>query len=111
MSDDEWAFFEHFLLAVRPPLPALRLRNFVEQCFSKLKNASSVATRYDKTARSLLGFIDITAIRLRLRFFQHDLENWEVALVKGMIARGGIFTNDQDILACFTRLSKPSITG
>src|SRR5690606_7497821 len=83
----------------------------IERCFSKLKNASSVATRYDKTARSLLGFIDITAIRLRLRFFQHDLENWEVARVKAMIARGGIFTNNQDILACFTRLSKPSITG
>ena len=29
------------------------------------------------------------------------LERWEVALVKAMLARGGI--NDQDILAYFTR--------
>ncbi|QUS37398.1 DUF3644 domain-containing protein [Falsirhodobacter algicola] len=33
----------------------------------------------------------------------NTLENWEVALVKAMIARGGAFTNDQDILAYFTR--------
>lgn len=44
-----------------------RLRNMVERCFNKLKNARRVATRYDKTAESFLGFIDITSIRLRLR--------------------------------------------
>lgn len=33
----------------------------------------------------------------------NTLENWEVALVKAMIIRGGAFTNDQDILAYFTR--------
>lgn len=33
----------------------------------KLKNARRVATRYDKTAESFLGFIDITSIRLWLR--------------------------------------------
>ena len=44
-----------------------RLRNLVERCFNKLKNARRVATRYDKTAESLLGFIDITSIRLWLR--------------------------------------------
>ena len=33
----------------------------------------------------------------------NTLENWEVGLVKAMIARGGAFTNDQDILAYFTR--------
>ena len=44
-----------------------RLRNFVERCFNKLKNARGVATRYDKTAESFLGFIDITSIRLWLR--------------------------------------------
>lgn len=37
-----------------------RLRNLVERCFNKLKNARRVATRYDKTAESFLGFIDIT---------------------------------------------------
>ncbi|MCV6591461.1 MAG: transposase, partial [Silicimonas sp.] len=44
-----------------------RLRNMVERCFNKLKNARRVATRYDKTAESFLGFIDITSIRLWLR--------------------------------------------
>jgi len=43
------------------------LRNFVERCFNKLKNARRVATRYDKTAESFLGFIDITSIRLWVR--------------------------------------------
>ncbi|WP_112309340.1 DUF3644 domain-containing protein [Pseudogemmobacter bohemicus] len=33
----------------------------------------------------------------------NTLEHWEVALIKAMIARGGAFTNDQDILAYFTR--------
>lgn len=31
------------------------------------------------------------------------MENWEVAIVKAMISRGGPFTNDQDILSYFTR--------
>jgi hypothetical protein len=44
-----------------------RLRNLVERCFNKLKKAWRVATRYDKTAESFLGFIDITSIRLWLR--------------------------------------------
>jgi len=45
------------------------LRNLVERCFNKLKNACRVATRYDKTAESFLGFIDITSIRLRVRLW------------------------------------------
>ena len=44
-----------------------RLRKMVERCFNKLKNARRVATRYDKTAKSYLGFIDITSIRLWVR--------------------------------------------
>ncbi|MEO1211863.1 MAG: IS5 family transposase [Cyanobacteria bacterium J06638_20] len=44
-----------------------KLRNLVERCFNKLKNARRVATRYDKTAESFLGFVDITSIRLWLR--------------------------------------------
>ena len=44
-----------------------RLRNLVERCFNKLKNARRVATRYDKTAESFLGFVDITSIRLWFR--------------------------------------------
>ncbi len=48
--------------------PLYRLRNLVERCFNKLKNARRVATRYDKTAESFLGFVDITSIRLWLRY-------------------------------------------
>ena len=44
-----------------------RLRNLVERCFNKLKNARRGATRYDKTAESFLSFIDITSIRLWVR--------------------------------------------
>lgn len=43
------------------------LRNMVERCFNKLKNSRRLATRYDKTADSFLGFLDITCIRLWLR--------------------------------------------
>ena len=42
-------------------------RDLVERCFNKLKNARRVATRYDKTAGSFLGFVDITSIRLWIR--------------------------------------------
>lgn len=44
-----------------------RLRNLVERCFNRLKNARRVATRRGKTAESFLGLIDITSIRLWLR--------------------------------------------
>ncbi len=47
--------------------PLYRLRNLVVRCFNKLKNARRVATRYDKTAESFLGFVDITSIRIWLR--------------------------------------------
>ena len=45
------------------------LRNIVERCFNKLKNAPRLATRYDKTADSYLGFIHIASIRLWTRQF------------------------------------------
>ena len=44
-----------------------QLRNMVERCFNKMKNARRVATRCDKTAERFLGFIDITSIRLWVR--------------------------------------------
>lgn len=44
-----------------------RLRNMVERCFNKLKSARRVATRYEKTTESFLGFVDITSIRLWFR--------------------------------------------
>ncbi|WP_283178810.1 transposase [Gemmobacter sp. 24YEA27] len=43
------------------------LRNMVERCFNNLKNSRRLATRYDKTAESFLGFVDVACIRLWLR--------------------------------------------
>ena len=43
------------------------LRNLVERCINRLKNARRVATRYDKTAASYLGFIEIVSARLWFR--------------------------------------------
>ena len=40
------------------------LRNRIERSINKLKNSRRVATRYDKTAVSYLGFVQIAAIRL-----------------------------------------------
>lgn len=45
------------------------LRNQIERCFNKLKCARRLATRYDKTAASYLGFIHIVAARLWTRQF------------------------------------------
>ena len=43
------------------------LRNHIERCFNKLKCSRRLATRYDKTAASYLGFIHIVAARLWFR--------------------------------------------
>ena len=40
------------------------LRNQVERCFNKLKNARRIATRYDKTSDSYSGFVALASIRL-----------------------------------------------
>ena len=45
------------------------LRNQIERCFNKLKNARRLATRYDKTAQSYLGFIQIVSARLWINQF------------------------------------------
>ena len=47
------------------------LRNLVERCFSKLKHSRRLATRYDKTADSFLGFVVVASIRLWIRHFVH----------------------------------------
>jgi transposase len=60
-------------VAVDPTL--YRLRSLVERCFKKLKNARCVATLYDKTVESFLGFIDIRSIRPWLR----HLSTWPSA--------------------------------
>ena len=43
------------------------LLNMVERCFNRLKNSRRLATRYDKTAQSFLGFVNLACIRLWLR--------------------------------------------
>lgn len=45
------------------------LRNRIERCFSKLKQNRRIATRYDKTADSYIGFAVIGALRLWIRHF------------------------------------------
>ena len=47
------------------------LRNMVERCFNKLKQSRRLATRYDKTASSFLGFVLIASTRLCIRHFVH----------------------------------------
>lgn len=45
------------------------LRNLIERCFSKLKHSRRLATRYDKTAASYIGFVLIASARLWVRHF------------------------------------------
>lgn len=45
------------------------LQNRIERCFNKLKNFRRLATRYDKTAESYLGFVLISAVRLWMKTF------------------------------------------
>ncbi len=45
------------------------LRNQIERCFSRLKQNRRIATRYDKTANSYLGFAIIGALRIWIRHF------------------------------------------
>ena len=59
----------------RTPIPhdreKYRWRNLIERLFNKLKNWRRVATRYDKTAESYLGFVTLASVKLWLRFV-HD---------------------------------------
>lgn len=45
------------------------LRNQVERAINKLKCSRRLATRYDKTADSYLGFIHLTSVRLWIKHF------------------------------------------
>ena len=42
--------------------------NRIERFFNKLKNSRRVATRYDRTASSFLGFAQLATIKLWIRF-------------------------------------------
>ena len=52
------------------------LQNRVERCLNKLKCSRRLATRYDKTAASYLGFVQIVAARLWVR----SLSTWPKCL-------------------------------
>jgi transposase len=45
-----------------------RWRNRIERLFSKLKNWRRIATRYDKTADSYIGFVSLASALLWLPF-------------------------------------------
>lgn len=45
-----------------------RWRNLIERLFNKLKNWRRVATRYDKTRESYLGFVALASIKLWISF-------------------------------------------
>lgn len=59
----------------RTPIPhdrqKYRWRNLIERLFSKLKNWRRVATRYDKTAESYVGFVTLASVKLWIPFV-HD---------------------------------------
>lgn len=44
------------------------MRNRIERFFNKLKNSRRVATRYDHTESSFLGFTQLASIKLWIRF-------------------------------------------
>lgn len=53
----------------RPPAfdPKIyRRRNVVERCFGRLKQYRAIATRYDKTAQSYQGMIDLATLLMWL---------------------------------------------
>ena len=44
-------------------------RNRIERMFNRLKQSRRIATRYDKTAKSFLGFLHLAAAKLWLPAF------------------------------------------
>jgi transposase len=53
----------------RPPVfdkVAYKRRNVVERCFNRLKQYRAIATRYDKTALSYQGMIDLATLKMWL---------------------------------------------
>ncbi len=48
--------------------PLYALRNRIERFINRLKNSRRVATRYDHTADSFLGFAALSSIRIWIRF-------------------------------------------
>lgn len=76
-------------LPVDPTIYALR--NLVEPCFNKLKNARRLATQYDRTADSYLGFIHIASIRLWMRQFVNASESELTSKSEGAVCGSPLF--------------------
>ncbi len=54
---------------VKAVIPAkVNRRNLIERLLNKLKNWRRVATRYDKTKESYLGFVALASIKLWIPF-------------------------------------------
>jgi transposase len=47
---------------------AYKLRNRIERFIGRLKNSRAVATRYAKLAESFLGFVQLSTIKLWIKF-------------------------------------------
>jgi len=56
----------------RNPVPhdrtKYKCRNLIERLFNKLKNWRRIATGYDKTKESYLGFVALAPVKLWIRF-------------------------------------------
>ena len=67
----------------KQPIPcdfvAYRDRNRVERMFNRLKQFRRIATRYDKTALSFLGFLSLAAARIWLPSFCTKIGAWSAA--------------------------------
>ena len=51
---------------------AYGLRNRIERTFGRMKQSRRVATRYEKTATSFLGFLHVVALRIWIRKFVNE---------------------------------------
>jgi transposase len=56
------------LIQARVDRALYAMRNRIERFINRLKNSRRIATRYDQTAPSFLGFVLLASIRLWIRF-------------------------------------------
>ena len=62
------AWLKSMVLPIPHDCEKYRWRNLAERLFSKLKNQHRVATHYDKTPESYLGFVALASVTLWLPF-------------------------------------------
>jgi len=87
------------------------LRNHVERCFNKMKCSRRLATRYDKTAASYLGVVQIVAARLWVRSLSTCLGKQHAAAGTDSQSVIGLVKFDEQInfekITAFATLSHP----